>query len=205
MTAELGKLEKPGAGQFQARRKIYLVPLLFSWEGAPAEYTEKLGVYWRQVGEHVANLETKIGKVAHIYHETVSQAGEEGLSALEKINPGASQMARERCQAGAELEAVEDADLVAESMDWERHLLMGFISEKATRVISDLFSQVSKKRCEYMAYRINETLKGSEAALLIIRQGHMVQFPPDIEVFSIAPPVLDEIYRWLRESPEKTE
>jgi len=33
-----------------------------------------------------------------------------------------------------------------------------------------------------------------------------VQFPPDIEVFSVAPPVLDEIHRWLRDRPasEKT-
>jgi hypothetical protein len=27
----------------------------------------------------------------------------------------------------------------------------------------------------------------------------MVQFPEDIEVFSVAPPALDEIHRWQRE------
>ena len=27
----------------------------------------------------------------------------------------------------------------------------------------------------------------------------MVQFPVDIEVFSVAPPALDEIHRWLRD------
>jgi hypothetical protein len=26
-----------------------------------------------------------------------------------------------------------------------------------------------------------------------------VQFPQDIEVFSVAPPALDEIHRWLRD------
>jgi hypothetical protein len=37
----------------------------------------------------------------------------------------------------------------------------------------------------------------------------MVQFPEDIEVFSVAPPALDEIHRWQREqmaaekAPEK--
>jgi hypothetical protein len=31
----------------------------------------------------------------------------------------------------------------------------------------------------------------------------MVQFPQDIEVFSVAPPVLDEIHRWLRESSSR--
>jgi hypothetical protein len=28
-----------------------------------------------------------------------------------------------------------------------------------------------------------------------------VQFPADIEVFSVVPPVLDEIHRWLRNRP----
>jgi hypothetical protein len=27
----------------------------------------------------------------------------------------------------------------------------------------------------------------------------MVQFPEDVEVFSVAPPALDEIHRWQRE------
>jgi hypothetical protein len=26
----------------------------------------------------------------------------------------------------------------------------------------------------------------------------MIQFPKDVEVFSVAPPALDEIHRWLR-------
>jgi hypothetical protein len=40
-------------------------------------------------------------------------------------------------------------------------------------------------------------------ALLFIREGHMVQFARDIEVFSVAPPALDEIHRWLRETSSR--
>jgi hypothetical protein len=50
-----------------------------------------------------------------------------------------------------------------------------------------------------MATKISETLKGDEAGLLFIREGHSVQFPSDIEVFSIFPPALDEIHRWYRD------
>jgi len=33
----------------------------------------------------------------------------------------------------------------------------------------------------------------------------MVQFARDIEVFSVAPPALDEIHRWLRERAKQRE
>jgi hypothetical protein len=50
-----------------------------------------------------------------------------------------------------------------------------------------------------MAKRISETLKDDEAGLLFIREEHSVQFPGDVEVFSIFPPALDEIHRWYRD------
>jgi hypothetical protein len=43
-----------------------------------------------------------------------------------------------------------------------------------------------------------ETLKAGESGLLFMREGHSVQFPQDIEVFTVAPPALDEIRRWQR-------
>ena len=78
-------------------------------------------------------------------------------------------------------------------------LLTGFISQKVASIVSEFFSQVSGERYKYIARLIDETLKEGEAALLIIREGHAVQFPEDIEVFMVAPPIADEILRWLRE------
>ena len=201
MAEELGKIEKPEAEQFREKRKLCLIPLLFSWDGAPAEYVEKFNLYWEQVREHVANLESKIGKVNRVYHESIIMAGEDGLKVLEKLNPSGCQIARDKCQSGAELEAAEDTELAEESMDWERHLLMGFMSEKVARMVSDFFLEASRRRYEHIARRVDETLKDNEVAMFFIREGHMVQFPPDIEVFSVAPPALDEIHRWLRERP----
>jgi len=199
MAEELGKVEKPKAGQFKGKRKLYLVPLLFFGEGAPAEYTEKLNLYWQQVGEHIASLELKIGKVKRVYHELISLVGEEGLEVLEKLNPIGCQIIRDKCQSGAHLEATEDKELAEESIDWERHILMGFLSQKVANVVSDFFTEALRKRYEHIANQINETLKDNEAAMFFIREGHMVQFPSDIEVFSVTPPVLDEIHRWLRD------
>ena len=199
MAEELGKIEKPEAKKFENKRKLYLVPLLYSWEDAPAEYVEKFTLYWQQVGEHITSLESKIGEVRRIYHESITIAGEEGLKVLEKLSPASCQITRDRCQSGAQVEAVEDAELAEENMDWERHLLMGFISRKVAQVISDFFTESMKKRYEHIAKIIDETLKEDEAALLFIREGHRVQFPSDIEVFSVAPPALDDIHRWLRD------
>lgn len=199
MAEELSKIAKPEARQFQEKRKLYLVPLLFSWEGAPAEYIEKFNLYWQQVREHVANLESKIGKVSHVYHESITIAGEDGLKVLEKLNPASCQIAQDKCQSGAQLEATEDSGLAEESMDWERHLLMGFMSEKVAKIVSEFYVEAARKRYEHIAQRIDEALKADEVGMLFIREGYRVQFPADIEVFSVAPPVLDEIRRWQRD------
>ncbi|MFH1382720.1 MAG: hypothetical protein ABIH70_07490 [Chloroflexota bacterium] len=199
MTEQLGKLERPEAAQFEGKRKLYLVALFYAWEDAPAEYMEKFNLYWQQVSEHIVNLEGKIGKVKHVYHESISAAGEEGLKILERLNPAACSLARDKCQQGAQLEAAEDRELLEENMDWERHLLLGFISRKVADLAYNRFSETSKRRYEDIGQRIDRTLLPEETGILIIREGHLVQFPADIEVFSVAPPALDDIHRWLRE------
>jgi len=199
MAEQLGRIERPEISDFANKRKLYLVPLLFSGEKAPEEYQEKFSLYWAQVSEHVANLEAKIGKVSHVYHESIALGGEDGLKVLERLNPASYRIAKEKCQSGAVLEATEDKELADENMDWERFLLIGFLSQKVAKVVSDFYEETSRKRYEHIARRIDETLKADEAGILFIREGHMVQFPRDIEVFSVAPPALDEIHRWQRQ------
>ncbi len=199
MDEQLGKIEKPEAEHFARKRKLYLVPLIFSSEDAPAEYLGKFNLYWEQASQHVANLESKIGKVSHIYHESITSAGEDGFKVMEKLNPSCCQIARDKCQSGAVLEATEDGELAEESIDWERCLLMGFISQKVAKMVSEFYMEALRKRYEHIARRIDETLEDGEVGMLFIGEGHLVQFPRDIEVFSVAPPALDEIHRWQRD------
>jgi len=35
--------------------------------------------------------------------------------------------------------------------------------------------------------------------LLIMQENHGVTIPPDVQLFYVAPPALDEIKRWLRD------
>jgi hypothetical protein len=199
MAEELGRIEKPEAESFKSKRKLYLVPLLFMGPEAPGEYIEIFSRYWAQVRDHLARLEAAAGPVKRIYHESIALAGEEGLKILEKLNPSSCGITSEECRQGAVLEALDDKDLSDEIMDWERFIMAGFISQKAADVVSEHYMESSKKRHEHMAKIIDETLKEEEAGIIFIRQGHRLQFPPNIEVFSVSPPALDEIYRWARD------
>jgi hypothetical protein len=199
MAQELGKISKPEAANFKQGRRLLLVPLIYSYKDAPSEYTEKYELYWKQVAEHIVNLEAKIGIVSRIYHESISLGGDDGLKIMEGLNPKSCQIAKQKCQDGATLEVIEDKELAEETIDWERCLFIGFLSDKVARKVSESYIEASRKRYEHINKRVDETLKANEIAILFIREGHLVQFPEDIEVFSVSPPTLDEIRRWLRD------
>ena len=199
MAQELGKINKPEANSFKSGRKLLLVPLIYSYKDAPPDYTEKYELYWKQVAGHLANLEAKIGTISQVYHESISLGGDDGLKIMEKLNPESCQIARQKCQGGAKLEVIEDKELAEETIDWERCLFIGFLSDKVARKVSEFYIEASRRRYEQISKKIDEMLKADETAILFIREGHAVQFPQDIEVFSVAPPALDEIRRWLRD------
>jgi hypothetical protein len=196
---ELGRIERLEAKHFKHGKKLYLVPLIYCSEGAPDEYREKCSRYWQEVAEQVANLASKIGIVKRIYHESVFEPGENGIQSVEKLNTSSYRIAKTHCDNGAAFETVEDRDLFEEVMDWRRCLMLGFMSDKVASRVSEFYVEATRKRNEFMTKKISETLKEDEAGLLFIREEHSVQFPSDVEVFSIFPPVLDEIHRWYRD------
>jgi hypothetical protein len=199
MPNELGKLEKPAAEDFVASRKLYLVPLVYTSEDPPAEYVEMVERYWAGVAEHLHRLETKAGKIEKVYHESVALSGEEGIQMVEKLNPRSYEIVKQKCNLGAQFEALEDRELAEESMDWQRCLLIGLISRKVAEKIWEFYREATQKRYEHMARRIDESLGRGQAGLLLIQEDHRVQFQQDIQVFYVAPPALDEIRRWWRD------
>jgi hypothetical protein len=84
-------------------------------------------------------------------------------------------------------------------MDWNRCLIVGLQNPKVTTKVYEFYLEAAKKRNEQIARKIDATLKDDEIGLLLMREGHQVQFPADIQVFYVSPPALDEIKRWLRE------
>ena len=214
MSQELGKIEKPAVEEFRAARKLLFVPLIFTPRDIQGELFEKVFRYWDQVESQLTSLEMKLGIARKVYHELVPVGGEEGSKIIEELNSTSYGIVKARLDKGAELEPLEDADLLTESMDWTRCLAVGLQNQKVFDKVYELYIESQKKRNEHIAKMIDDTLKESEVGILLMREGHQVQFPADIEVFYVAPPGLDDIKRWLRtkdieaekeggESPEK--
>lgn len=199
MSEEIAKIQKPESSKYADKKKLYVVPLVLGWKDAPPEYEAMLSRYWKEVSVQLSHLESRIGAVNYVFHESVDQSGAEGLEVLTNFSPVSKEMALRFLEKGAVIEATEDSELVRECLDWERFMLIGFTSQNVSKLVSEKFIQAVKSRYEFILGRISGTVKGNEAGVLFIREGNLMQFPADIEVFSIAPPVLDEIHRWLRE------
>jgi len=198
----LGRLEKPAAEKFKGARKLYLVPLIFAGKDAPPDYLEKAESFWRQAEEQLESLERKIGEIKKIYHESVSVGGDQGLAVIEQLNEKGYPLVKKKCAQGAELQATEDMELFAQSLDWGNCLRV-VMSSGVFQKVSGFYREATEKRFAHIARRIDETLNEGEAGVLFITEGHSVQFPPTIQVFYVSPPALDEIHRWFRERAEK--
>jgi hypothetical protein len=205
MTTPLGKIEKPSADNFRQSKKLYFVPLVFSSEKAPEEYKKRVTLYWQQVSEQLNKLEGQIGSIKRIYHESIIQSGDAGLKQIEELSPGSYQIVKSKCESDAVLEAFENEELLEETMDWERCIFSGLTCQKVAKQVSEFYFEASKKRTELLSNQITETLKDSEVGLLLIQEGHQLQFSGDIEVFSVFPPALDELHRWFREPKKQNE
>jgi hypothetical protein len=199
MAKKLGKIEKPTAEEFKEGRKLLFIPLVYHPEESPDDYLIKFRKYWEQVGKQITELEAKLGTVKRIYHELIPSVGDDGVKAIEELSDQSGAIVKNRLEDGAQLEAVEDGDLLTEFMDWSRCLIIGLQNEKVMNQVYESYLEAGKKRNEHIARILDETLQPNEIGILLMRENHQVQFPSDIQIFYVAPPALDEIKRWLRE------
>lgn len=203
MAEELGKIEKPAAEDYMIGRKLFFVPLVFSSQDLPQEFTEKYNRYWEQVDSQIASLEAKLGPIKYIFHELVPETGEEAIKTIKQLKVNSLQIIQNRREKGAVLTAIEDEEILAELMDWSRCLAIGLQSQKVYTSIYGFYTEANKKRNEFISKKINDTLKENESAIIIMGENHHVQFPSDIRIFYVAPPALDELKRWMRDYESK--
>ncbi len=204
MSEAIGKVDKPLAEEFKKGRKLFFVPLIYRGKESPAEYVERYNNYWQPVENQMLELESKLGKVSKIYHELIPAGGENGVRVLKELHENSYQIIKARTDQGAQFEATEESELLTEFLDWGRCLALGLQNQKVFARVYESYIETSRKRNEYIARRIDATLKADEIGLLFMREGHQVQFPPDIQVFYISPPELDELRRWLRDHEAKS-
>jgi len=199
MAEELGKIEKPSIEEFNKGRKLFFVPLVRKSKSSPNEYKVKVKDYWLQVGKQLAELENKLGSINKVYHEFVSLSGKEGLKTIKELDGGNYQILKSMVEKGSYIEAIEEAATLIEFMDWSR-CMASVNSKRVFDTMHNYYVEASKKRNEFMANRLNETLKPNDIGVLFMRENHKIQFPHDIDLFYVSPPALDAINRWLRDS-----
>jgi len=198
MTEQLGKIEKPPVEEYRAGRKLLFVPLIFTPKEPQADFLELVNNYWSQVEAQVSKLETMLSEVNKVYHELIPVGGKEGMKAIKELNSRSYQIANARLKKGAKLQPIEDSELLTEFMDWSKCLAVGLQNSKVFVRVYESYAEAQKRRNSHMAKQIDETLKNDQVGILLMQEGHQVQFPSDIQIFYIAPPSLDEIKRWLR-------
>ena len=206
---ELGRIERPAAEQYRGRRKLLLVPLIYSpappfgpGSGDP-EGAAALLSYWEQMQTQVAALENALGGLQRIYHETITASEEEGMEQLQAGDPSSVQAPSHaflsgKRESGAVLEATDDMEILLETLDLQRCLMIPLTSPSVASRLQEWHAEANRRRYEHIAARIDETLPDDGVGLLLISERHQVQFPADIEVFYVSPPALDEFRRWLQ-------
>ena len=197
MAQELGRISRPPAAQYEGRRKLLLVPLVY---GPPTEVPEGIAAlqkYWDQMQLQVESLQATLGGLHHVYHESLCDSGEQALVQLEKTDQRSHQFVKAKCEAGAVLEATEDVATLMETLDLQRCLMMPLASEKVLARLHEWFGECNKSRYEHISRQIDETLGENEVGLLLISERHQIQFPEDIEVFYVSPPALGDFHRWI--------
>jgi hypothetical protein len=198
MAEELGRIQRPAASQYDGRRKLLLVPLIYGPQADDPAGAEVLKNYWDQMQTQVDALEGALGGLQHVYHESLTVGGSEGLEQLGAADQRSHAFITSKTEKGAVLEATEDMDALLETLDLQRCMMIPLASASVGSRLQEWHADSNRKRYEYIADQIDNTLGENETGLLLISERHQVQFPTDVEVFYVSPPALDEYRRWFQ-------
>ena len=198
MTQELGRISRPSVEQYRGRRKLILLPLVYSPAPDEPDGAAALQNYWDQAQTQASALENALGGLQRVYHESVTAGESEGLEQLRSGDLRSHALVSLKCESGAMLEATEDIEILLETLDLQRCLMMPMASSTVASRLQEWHAEANRRRYEHIADRIDSTLEEDSVGLLLISERHQVQFPPDIEVFYVSPPALDEFRRWLQ-------
>lgn len=198
MAQELGRISRPAADQYEGRRKLLLVPLVYGPQANAPDGVAVLQKYWDQMQTQVESLVAALGGLHHIYHESLPEGGETGLAQLGQADQRSHAFVKSKCDDGAALEATEETEVLLETLDLQRCMMIPLASGSVAQKLQEWFAQANKTRYDHIASQIDSTLGEDEVGLLLISERHQVQFPEDIEVFYVSPPALDEFRRWLQ-------
>jgi hypothetical protein len=197
--AELAKIEKPDAGTFSGKRKLYCVANVYPLKDGPEDYKILVERYWGEVTEQTERLEAA-GRIRKVFCETVSVEGEEAYGVLARLNEKALGLVKRKVEQGALLLPVESEEIFGPFLDWTNCLNVVRTREVFMKIL-EFYNEFSEKRLKHAVEVIEGGLAEGEAGLLIMRDEDRIRLrlSQDIEIFLVTPPSYDDILRWFRE------
>ncbi len=208
MAQKLGEIKKPRVRDFRDVRKLFCLPLIPHLQGEEIQedLNSSIDLFWRQVGEQIADLE-RSGKVCYVFFESIVKDDEDGLDMVKQISEQCYSLVKEKMGQGAKLVTIEEKEVLDEFVDWSICLSLVRRSKKVFSKILEFYNDVAERRWKEIAERIDDTLKKGEAALLVMTEENRLQvqsfLTSDIQVFLIYPPALNDIQRWFRDYLKK--
>ena len=216
--SELGKIEKPIASNFTAKRKLYVVPTL-PFEELALQFnleTAKVERFWGEVREKIEYFVPTYGNISALYLEGVNEDEKIGIDFFEKFGKESNhyRLIKSLVDSGAVIRGIEKSEHVRLS-----RLLFDEYSKSFLPEIKEFHEGFYGKDIDfegwrnYLVKRIQETqdemgkiasrligeLPENANGVLIITDGRPVEFPQGVDVFQIRPPAFDEIARYVRD------
>ena len=182
-------------------RSLFIVRLVQPFPGLDG-YDTMLSNYWSAVKSQLDRQAITSGAIKRIFVETATGRGEDVMVQLQQINPQASQLVRNLVTSGAVIEEFEDAELLAELIDWGQCASQNLMSEKVRSVVQSGQVDAAGARDEHLQKRLNDAIGDDESAVVFAVSGQL-PIPDRIERFIVSPPELDQLERWLRAKMEE--
>ena len=215
--AELGKIEKPEASNFSAKRKLYVVPTL-PFEELSMQYDIGIKVerFWGEVKEKINYFSSTYGNINTLYIEGLTEDQKAGQEYLEKLGKENNyyKLLKDLIDKGAVIRGIEKSGLMEKLKLLFEEYSKSFLPEikefhrgyygkdinfdgwreYLVKNITEMQDEMGKS-----ATRILGELPPDSSGILIITDGRPVEFPEEVDVFQIRPPAFDEIERNIRQ------
>ena len=182
-------------------RSLFIVRMVQPFPGLDG-YDAMLSNYWSAVRAQLDRQAVASVLIKRIFIETVTGRGEDALVQLQQINPQGSSLVRYLIGNGAVIEEFEDAELLAELIDWGQCASQNLVSNTVRNVIQSGQVEATEARDEHLMKRFNDAIGDDEVAVVFAVSGQL-PIPDRIERFIVSPPELDQLERWLRAKMEE--
>ncbi|MFA5363597.1 MAG: hypothetical protein WC325_00250 [Candidatus Bathyarchaeia archaeon] len=204
LAQKLGEIQKPAVDSFVLAKKLFCLPLIprFESETIQKVLQQSIDLFWQQADKQVSELE-RTGKVSYIFYESVTADGDVGLDVIKQINDQSYNLVKEKLGQGAKLVSIEEEETFNEYLDWSICLSVVRKSYSVLNKILGFHQEISKKRVENIAKKIQDTLQSGETGLLVMTDENRLQvqslLSDDIQVFLVRPPALNDIEHFFRD------